>query len=53
MLVVMLATAADAQIRENNPATRLANRMTSLQKRGYMAGHQDDPFYGLTWCPAI
>jgi hypothetical protein len=23
--------------------------MTSLQKRGYLAGHQDDPFYGLTW----
>ena len=49
LLIVMLAMTADAQIRENNPATRLANRMTSLQKRGYMAGHQDDPFYGLTW----
>ena len=23
--------------------------MTVLQVRGYMFGHQDDPFYGLTW----
>lgn len=27
----------------------LVNRMTELQKQGYMIGHQDDPFYGLTW----
>ena len=56
LLVVALATTASAQIRGNNivvnidtPAMRLADRLTSLQKRGYMAGHQDDPFYGPTW----
>ena len=30
-------------------ATQLADRLTSLQQKGYMAGHQDDPFYGIGW----
>ena len=33
-----------AQIRQ-----QLLNRLAMLQARGYMVGHQDDPFYGLTW----
>ena len=24
-------------------------RLDSLRRKGYMFGHQDDPFYGLTW----
>ena len=28
---------------------QLIERLSSLQARGYMFGHQDDPFYGLTW----
>lgn len=28
---------------------QLEQRMRTLQQRGYMYGHQDDPFYGLTW----
>ena len=28
---------------------RLAERMQTLLKKGYMMGHQDDPFYGVTW----
>lgn len=27
----------------------LFKRLDSLQQKGYMYGHQDDPFYGLTW----
>ena len=27
----------------------LLNRLADLQKKGYMVGHQDDPFYGLKW----
>ena len=27
----------------------LEERLTVLQQKGYMAGHQDDPFYGVTW----
>ena len=30
-------------------AELLLERLTELNKRGYMFGHQDDPFYGLTW----
>ena len=30
-------------------AQQLEERMDSLQKKGYMAGHQDDPFYGIGW----
>ena len=28
---------------------QLLDRLQQLQVRGYMFGHQDDPFYGLTW----
>lgn len=28
---------------------QLLNRLTVLQQKGYMAGHQDDPFYGVNW----
>ena len=31
------------------PAQKLIERLTKLQKRGIMYGHQDDPFYGITW----
>lgn len=28
---------------------QLEERLCSLQQSGYMAGHQDDPFYGIGW----
>ncbi len=31
------------------PAQKLQKRLTKIQKQGVMFGHQDDPFYGLTW----
>ena len=31
------------------PRQQLLARLAVLQARGYMFGHQDDPFYGLTW----
>lgn len=34
---------------EKNQAQLLTERLTSLQQKGYMAGHQDDPFYGVGW----
>ncbi len=30
-------------------AQQLKNRLIALQEKGIMYGHQDDPFYGLTW----
>ena len=34
---------------ENNPAKQLLERLSKLQKKGIMVGHQDDPVYGTTW----
>ncbi len=41
---------------ENQPSEKdktgadlLLERLISLKQKGYMFGHQDDPFYGLTW----
>jgi len=31
------------------PADKLVKRLAKIQKKGYMYGHQDDPFYGITW----
>lgn len=31
------------------PRQQLINRMAKIQQKGYMYGHQDDPFYGITW----
>lgn len=31
------------------PAQQLLERLAKIQKKGYMYGHQDDPFYGITW----
>ena len=34
---------------EQTPAEALLVRMDTLRQHGYMYGHQDDPFYGITW----
>ena len=34
---------------EKTGAELLLERLIDLKKKGYMFGHQDDPFYGLTW----
>ena len=34
---------------KSTTATELADRLQTLQQKGYMAGHQDDPFYGIGW----
>lgn len=31
------------------PAEALLTRIDTLRQHGYMYGHQDDPFYGITW----
>lgn len=32
-----------------NYHSELGKRLQTLQQRGYMMGHQDDPMYGVTW----
>lgn len=46
---LLLAACNTSKTSEQNPSEQLADRLQSLQQRGYMYGHQDDPFYGLTW----
>ena len=34
---------------EKTGMDQLFERLDTLRQKGYMFGHQDDPFYGLTW----
>lgn len=34
---------------QKTPRQQLLQRLAKIQKRGYMYGHQDDTFYGVTW----
>ena len=34
---------------EKTDMDQLFERLDTLRQKGYMFGHQDDPFYGLTW----
>jgi len=50
--VVFAATACTTQKQaepEKTEAQKLMDRLDTLRQKGYMFGHQDDPFYGLTW----
>ena len=47
--VAMLAACSHKEVKEATVAEQLAERLQVLQQRGYMMGHQDDPFYGITW----
>lgn len=49
--VLMLSDISEkAAVRQpKTTAEYLADRLAALQKKGYMYGHQDDTFYGLTW----
>ena len=34
---------------KQTPRQKLIQRLAKIQKKGYMYGHQDDTFYGITW----
>ena len=46
---MIMAACGKKEVKEKTVAEQLAERLQTLQQRGYMMGHQDDPFYGLTW----
>ena len=48
-LIVIMVACGKKEVKEKTVAEQLAERLQTLQQRGYMMGHQDDPFYGLTW----
>ena len=37
------------EVKEKTVAEQLAERLQTLQQKGYMMGHEDAPFYGVTW----
>ena len=48
--MLLLAACANKQtVAEETPSEKLAERLQTLVQQGYMMGHQDDPFYGVTW----
>ncbi|MBR0166173.1 MAG: beta-mannosidase, partial [Prevotella sp.] len=53
MAVAGLAIAACTTQKQPEPektqAQQLFDRLDTLRQKGIMFGHQDDPFYGLTW----
>ena len=48
-VVAMVACAPQKTEPEKTTAQLLEERLDAIQKKGYMAGHQDDPFYGIGW----
>ena len=48
-VVVTACSAAKQSEQEKTKGQRLMERLDTLRQRGYMFGHQDDSFYGLTW----
>ena len=48
-VVMMLAACGNKEEKVKTAAYLLAERLQTLQQKGYMMGHQDDPFYGVTW----
>ncbi len=51
LIVAAFMMMACTQVNESskNGAEQLLSRLQALQQKGYMYGHQDDPFYGLQW----
>ena len=53
LAVVAIAMVACTTTKQAEPektqAQQLMERLDTLRQKGYMFGHQDDPFYGLTW----
>ena len=45
----MMAACGQKTVVEKTQSEQLKERLQALQQKGYMFGHQDDPFYGLTW----
>ena len=48
-VATMMAACGQKAVVEKTQSEQLMERLQTLQQKGYMFGHQDDPFYGLTW----
>ena len=48
-VAMMMAACGQKAVVEKSQSEQLAERLKTLQGKGYMMGHQDDPMYGVTW----
>lgn len=48
-LTLLAIIAFAMNINAQTPAQQLINRLQKITEKGYMYGHQDDTFYGITW----
>ena len=46
-IAILMAACGQKAVVENTQSEQLMERLQALQQKGYMAGHQDDPFYGV------
>ena len=46
-VAIMMAACGQKTVVEKTESEKLMERLETLQQQGYMAGHQDDPFYGV------
>ena len=44
-----MTTSLTCLAEKQTPREKLISRLAKIQKKGYMYGHQDDTFYGVTW----
>ena len=49
LAIALIACKPQQPVTETTPADALCSRLSKISQKGYMFGHQDDPFYGLTW----
>lgn len=49
----LMASCSHKEVKEPTIGEKLGERLATLQQKGYMMGHQDDPFYGVTWSGII
>ena len=49
LLLFMMGACGQKAVVEKTKSEQLAERLQALVEKGYMMGHQDDPFYGVTW----
>ena len=48
-VALMMAACGQKTVAEKTQREQLIDRLLTLQQKGIMYGHQDDPMYGLTW----
>ena len=49
LLAALLPLSLVSHAAKKTARQQLIERLAKIQKRGYMYGHQDDTFYGITW----